>query len=104
MCQVLSWVLGYKASQVALVVKNLPASARDVRNADSIPGSERAPGRRHGNPFQYSCLENPTDRGAWQEESRMAERGGRKCPVVIEQVEHTGWFVREDVRLGFSDL
>lgn len=34
----------------------------------------------------------------------MAERGGRKCPVVIEQVEHRGWFVQEDVRLGFSDL
>ena len=64
--RIFAWVLGYRASQVALVVKNLPASARDVRNADSIPGSERAPGRRHGNPFQYSCLENPTDRGAWQ--------------------------------------
>ena len=48
------------------MVKNPPASAGDVRVAGSIPGSERSPGRGHGNPLQYSCLENPTDRGAWQ--------------------------------------
>ena len=54
------------ASQVVVVVKNPPASAGDVRVAGSIPGSERSPGRGHGNPLQYSCLENPTDRGAWQ--------------------------------------
>ena len=51
-------------SQVALVVKNLPANA-DVREAGSIPGSGRSPGGGHGNPLQYSCLENPMDRGAW---------------------------------------
>ena len=54
------------ASQVVVVVKNPPASAGDVRVAGSIPGLERSPGRGHGNPLQYSCLENPTDRGAWQ--------------------------------------
>jgi len=53
------------ASQVALVVKNLPANAGDVRNMGSIPGLGRSPGE-HGNPLQYSCLENPMDRGAWQ--------------------------------------
>ena len=48
-----------QASQVALVVKNLPASAGDVRDVGSIPGSGRSPGREYGNPLQNSCLENP---------------------------------------------
>ena len=45
------------------MVKNLPANARDV---GSIPGSGRSSGGGDGNPLQYSCLENPMDRGAWQ--------------------------------------
>ena len=49
----------------AVVVKNLPANARDVRDLDFIPGSRRSPGGGHGNPLQYSCLENPMDREAW---------------------------------------
>ena len=53
------------ASQVALVVKNLPAKAGDLRDAGSIPGSGRSPREGHGNPLQYSCLENPMDRRAW---------------------------------------
>ena len=55
----------YGAYQVELVVKNLPASAGDVRDAGSIPRLLRSPGRGHGNPFRYSCLENPMDRGSW---------------------------------------
>ena len=55
-----------ETSHVALVVKNLPANAGDIRDAGSIPGSERCPGEGNGNPLQYSCLENPMDRGAWQ--------------------------------------
>ena len=51
---------------MALVVKNLPANAGDIRDADLIPGLRRSPGGGHCNPFQYSCLENPMDRGAWQ--------------------------------------
>ena len=54
------------ASQVALVVKNLPANAEDIRDSGSIPGSGRSPGGEHGNALQYSSLENPMDRGAWQ--------------------------------------
>ena len=50
---------------MALVVKNPPANAGDVRDLDLIPGSGRAPGEGNGNPLQYSCLKNPTDRGAW---------------------------------------
>ena len=54
------------ASQVVLVVKNLPANARDVTDVGSIPRSGRSPGGGNSNPQQYSCLENPMDRGAWQ--------------------------------------
>ena len=46
------------------MVKNLPANAGDIRDAGLIPGSGRYPGRGHGNPFQYSCLGSPMDRGA----------------------------------------
>ena len=49
----------FGASQVILVVKNLPASAGDVRDLGLIPGLQRSPGGGHGDPFQYSCLENP---------------------------------------------
>ena len=52
------------ASQVALVVKNPPASAGDPRDVSSIPASGRSPGGGPGNPLQCSCLENPVDRGA----------------------------------------
>ena len=52
--------------QVVLVVKNLPANAGDVREVGSISGSGRSLGGEHGNPLQYSCLENSMDRGAWQ--------------------------------------
>ena len=55
-----------RVSQVALVVKNPPANARDLKNMGSIPGLGRSPGAGHGNPLQYSCLENPMDRGAWR--------------------------------------
>ena len=49
---------------MARVVKNPPANAGDIRDTGSIPGLERAPRGRQGNPFQYSYLENPMDRGA----------------------------------------
>ena len=54
-----------RASQLALVVKNPPASDRDVKDIGSIPGSGRFSGGGHGNPLQCSFMENPTDRGAW---------------------------------------
>ena len=58
-----SWA---RASRMALVVKNLVANAGDARDMGLIPGLARSPGGGHGNPFQYSCLENPMDRGAWR--------------------------------------
>ena len=59
-------VPGSGAFHVALVVKNLPANARDKGDMGSIPGSGRSPGGENGNLLQYSCLENPTHRGAWR--------------------------------------
>ena len=64
-----SYLLALKqtwASQMVLVVKNPLASARDMRDVSLIPGSGRSPGGRNDNPLQYSCLENPMDRGPWQ--------------------------------------
>ena len=54
------------ASQVALVIKNPPANAGDRRDVSSIPGSGRSPGEGNSYSLQYSYLENPVDRGAWQ--------------------------------------
>ena len=53
------------ASQTALVLKNPSANAGDIRDTGLSPGWGRSPGGGHGNPLQYSCLENPMDRGAW---------------------------------------
>ena len=61
----LKWALWFGPSQVVQVVKNLAANTGDLRGVSLIPGSERSPGGGHGNPLQYSCRENPMDRGAW---------------------------------------
>ena len=50
---------------MALVLKNPPAKAGDIRDQGAISGSGRSPGGGHGNTLQYSWLENPMDRGAW---------------------------------------
>ena len=47
-------------------LKNLPANAEDTRDAGSIHGPGRSPGGGHGSTLQYSCLENPMDKGAWK--------------------------------------
>ena len=65
----------YLGSQVVLVVKNPPANAGDLRDAGSIPGSGRCPGGGNGNPLQYSCLENPMDRGAWRATVHRVTKG-----------------------------
>ena len=57
---------GLGASQVALLVKNPPANAGDIRDVGSIPGSGRSSEQEPGNSLQYSSLENPMDRGAWR--------------------------------------
>ena len=55
-----------------MVAKNPPASAEDIRDTGSIPESGRSAGGGHGNPLQYSCLENPMDREAWWATVRRA--------------------------------
>ena len=64
------------ASQVALVVKNPPANSEDIRDLGLITQSGRSPGRGPGNPLQYSCLENPMHRGAWQATVHWVARVG----------------------------
>ena len=59
-------ILTNGASQVMLVVKNLLYNSGDIRDMGSISGWGRSPGEGNGKPFQYSCLENPMDRGAWR--------------------------------------
>ena len=61
-CSLLNFVVSF----VMLVVKNLPAGAEDLRDVGSIPGLGRSPGEGNGNPLQYSCLDNPMDRGTWR--------------------------------------
>ena len=62
------------ASHVVLVVKNLPANTGGAGDVGSIPGSGRSLGGRHGNRLQYSCLENPMDREAWQTTVHRVQR------------------------------
>ena len=64
------------ASPGALVVKNLPANAGDVRHSGSVPGLGRSPGGGHDNPLQYSCLENSMDREAWLATVHGSQRVG----------------------------
>ena len=56
----------FEDSPRGLVVKHWPANAGDAEDMGSIPGLRRSPGGVSGNPLQYSCLENPMDRGAWR--------------------------------------
>ena len=85
------------ASQVALVVKNTPASAGDLRDVGSIPGWGLIPGLRgslgdgHGNPLKYCCLENPMDRGPW-----WATVHGVIELDMTEWLTHTQWVLRRE--------
>ena len=74
-------------SQVVLVVKKPPGNAGDIRDTGSIPALGRSPGEGHGNSFQYSCLENPMDRGAW----RATVDGVAKSQTQLKQLSmHLG--------------
>ena len=68
-----SYIIHIRASQVALVVKNLPANAGDIRDEGLIPGLGRSPGVGNGNPLRYSCLEIP-----WTEEPGRLQPQGHK--------------------------
>ena len=79
----------HEASQVELVVKNLPANAGDIRDLGSIPGLGRSPGRGHGNPLQFSCLGNPMDRGAWWDYSPYGYKESDPTEVTWHAHAHT---------------
>ena len=87
-------------------VKNMPANARDTRDTGSIPVSVRSPGGGHSNPLQYSCLENPIERGAGRAtvhgvaESEMIER----VPTVLETMLTTFRPILRDSHLRLSLL
>ena len=74
---------------MALVVKNLPANAEDVRDVGLIPGSGRSPGGGHDSPLQCSCLENPMDRGAWQ---------ATVCSLTESDTTEVTWHVHAHAR------
>ena len=77
---------------MARVVKNPSANAGDPRDADSISGSETSLGGGHGNPLQYSCLENPINRGAWRSiahgvpksQTRLKQLSTHSCTLRLE--------------------
>ena len=64
------------------MVKNPPANVGDVKDVGSIPGSGRSPEGGHSNPFQYSCLENPIDRGPWW----ATVRGVAQSQILLKQL------------------
>ena len=72
---------------MVLVVKNPSANAGDKRNAGSIPELGRSPGEGNGNPLQYSCLENSTDREAWW----AIQSWGLKESDTTEQLNSREW-------------
>ena len=75
------------------MVKNPPANARDIKDVDLIPESGRSLGGRHSNTLQYSCLENPTDRGDW----RTTVHGVAKRQIVLKQIST---HARKEMHMG----
>ena len=79
-----------------LVVKNPSANTGDIRDVGLIPGLGRPPGGGNGNPLQYSCLENPMDRGAWwatvlrvaQSQTRLRRHGMHKGTLALPCIEN----------------
>ena len=69
---------------MALVVKNSPTNAGDEGDAGSVPRLRRSPGARNGNSLQYSCLENPTDRGAWQSTIHRVGKTQHNCSDLAQ--------------------
>ena len=86
-----SWLVLIPCTQVVLVVKNTPANGRDVRDVGTVPGWGRSPGEGHGHPLQYSCLEKPTERGAWQ----ATVRGVTKIQTMKWLSMYVGVFIPE---------
>ena len=73
---------------MALVIKNLPANAGDIRDVSLIPGWGRSPGGGHSNPLQYSSLESPMDRGAWRATVHKATKSRTRLSDSVCMVSH----------------
>ena len=71
------------------MVKNLPANAVDVRESGLVPGVGRSPAGEHSNPLQYSCLENPLDRGAWLTTVRRVAKSRTRLKQLSEHIRFT---------------
>ena len=84
-----------------LVVKNLPANAGDVRDAVSTPGLGRSPGGGHGNSLQYSCLENPMDRVAWQAVVHSFTKSWTRLKRLSMHILRSQFLTLEALLLGF---
>ena len=92
-------------SQVALVIKNLPANAGDVRGAGSIPGLGRYPVEENGNSLQDACLENPIDRGTWWARSKGSQKvvhDRRNLASITHTHRHTSSYIYMNINLSFS--
>ena len=88
--KLVGWQEEQRASQAALVVKNLPANAGDIRDEGSILGPGRSPGRGRGNLLQCSCLENLMERGAWQATVHGVTRVGHKLTKPPPSLKNAG--------------
>ena len=77
----------FGVSQVALVVKNPPANARDAKDVGLIPGLGGSSGEGNGNPFQYSCVENSMDRGAWWAAVRGVKKSQTRLSMHAQSVD-----------------
>ena len=91
---------------MALVDKRLPANAGDIRDTGLIPGSGRSPGKGHGNPLLYSCLENPMDRGG-RKVHKVAKKSDMTEMTQHTQISYIAWkklvnFVKDIYILVFT--
>ena len=96
----------YWTSQVVPVVKRLPANAGDIRDTGLIPGSGKSPGKGHGNPLLYSCLENPMDRGGCKVH-KVAKKSDMTEMTQHTQISYIAWkklvnFVKDIYILVFT--
>ena len=83
------------------MVKSLPVNARNARDVGLIPASGKSPGEGNGNPLQYSCLENPMDRGAWQAMFHGVEKRVGHNLLTKQQKQQSG---KKDTFIGSLDI
>ena len=84
---------------MVLVVKNLPANVGDIRDEGPIPGLGKSPGGGNGNPLQYSCLENPMDRGAWRATVHGVAKRQTQLSVSMHIHTHTSTYFEKKLYL-----